>query len=280
MQNSSKTLIGLAALLALAACSPEPAGSQEGAATAEAPAETDVVAVTEVAEVQPWNAEELAIALAAANRPEGDAERDVARKPAEVLAFAGVAPGMTAMDVMASGGWYTEVLSIAVGPEGTVYAENPRWLLEVMNGAPDKALTKRLADDRLPNVVRKDAGLEEGTIPAGSVDVALTALNFHDVVDSYGDEAGITLLKQIYAALKPGGVLILIDHSGAAGNDNKKLHRIEEAKVKELVGQTGFVMEEEGAMLRHPEDDKSAMVFGPGVRGKTDRFVWKLRKPA
>ncbi len=227
-----------------------------------------------------WDAAALAAALAEAGRPEADVARDGGRKPADVLAFAGVAPGMTVMDVMAASGWYTEVLAVAVGPDGIVYAENPRWLLEAMNGAPDKALTERLAGERLPNVVRKDGGLEEGAVPANSVDVALTALNFHDTVDRSGEQAGIDQLNQIYAALKPGGVLILIDHSGKPGADNKKLHRIEESDVEALVKQTPFAMEEEGGMLRNPDDDQTGMVFGKDIRGKTDRFVWKLRKPA
>ncbi|UCG72531.1 MAG: class I SAM-dependent methyltransferase [Chromatiales bacterium] len=265
MYRNAKRPLAIATLLLYAAgCAPEP--TQEAT---PAPA----------TEPQPWEAAALATALAEAGRSEADTARDADRKPAEVLAFAGVAPGMTVMDVMAASGWYTEVLAVAVGPDGTAYAENPRWLLEAMNGAPDKALTKRLEGDRLPNVQRKDAGLEEGTVPADSVDVALTALNFHDTVDRFGEEAGVAQLNQIYAALKPGGVLILIDHSGKAGEDNKKLHRIEEAAVEALVRQTPFQMEEEGGMLRHPEDDQTAMVFGKDIRGKTDRFVLKLRKP-
>ncbi|MGI9331334.1 MAG: class I SAM-dependent methyltransferase [Gammaproteobacteria bacterium] len=275
MKPINKALSGLA-LLTLAACAPDNAAPPESAAAPDS-------AAMPPAEMAPapaaWNAVELAAALAA-GRAEAETARDAARKPAEVLAFAEVAPGMTVMDVMAASGWYTEVLSVAVGPDGTVYAENPRWLLEAMNGAPDKALTKRLAGDRLPNVERKDAGLEDGTVPADSVDVALTALNFHDTVDRSGEEAGVRQLNQVYAALKPGGVLILIDHSGSPENDNKKLHRMLESDLKALVEQTEFIMEAEGGMLRNPDDDMSAMVFGKDIRGKTDRFVWKLRKPA
>ena len=280
MNPINKTLSGLA-LLALTACGPDNSAPPESVAApdpapaAVAPAET-APAPTPAA----WDAAELAAALAAADRSEAEIARDADRKPAEVLAFAEVAPGMTVMDVMAASGWYTEVLAVAVGPEGTVYAENPRWLLEAMGGAPDKALTKRLEGERLPNVERKDAGLEEAAVPADSVDVALTALNFHDTVDRAGEEAGVQQLRQVYAALKPGGVLILIDHSGSPDNDNKKLHRMEESDLKALVEQTDFIMEAEGGMLRNPDDDMSAMVFGKDIRGKTDRFVWKLRKPA
>lgn len=259
-KNKQRPLVFAVVLLFLAGCAPE--APPEATATPQA-----------------WDAAALAMALGEAGRSDADTARDADRKPAEVLAFAGVTPGMTVMDVMAASGWYTQVLAVAVGPAGTVYAENPRWLLEAMNGAPDKALTKRLEDERLANVQRKDAGLDEGTVPPDSVDIALTALNFHDTVDRFGDDAGVAQLNQIYAALKPGGVLILIDHSGKAGLDNKKLHRIEESAVEALVKQTPFQMEAEGGMLRHPEDDQTGMVFGKAIRGKTDRFVWKLRKP-
>jgi predicted methyltransferase len=139
------------------------------------------------------------------------------RKPAEVLAYLGLKPGDTAADVLASGGWYTQVLSIAVGPDGTVYAQNSVAALALRDRAYDKALTARLADDRLANVVRKDEELTALTIPAGSVDVALTGLNFHDVYKAYGPEAAVGLLSAIRGTLKPGGVLGVIDHVGVWG---------------------------------------------------------------
>jgi predicted methyltransferase len=273
MNNDRGAPFCMIVLLMLAGCAPEtPNGSAADNMEPPAP-QAD-------AEPAAWDAAALATALTIADRSDADKARDADRKPAEVLAFAGVAPGMTVMDVMAASGWYTEVLSVAVGPDGTVYAENPRWLLEAMNGAPDKALTERLAGDRLPNVQRRDGGLEAGTVPPDSVDIALTALNFHDTVGRGGEAAGVEQLNQIYRALKPGGVLILIDHNGKAGGDNKKLHRVEQSAVEEMVAQTGFVIEGEGGILRHPEDDLTQMVFAKDVRGKTDRFVLKLRKPA
>jgi predicted methyltransferase len=227
-----------------------------------------------------WSTQELAAALETPARSDADRARDADRKPADVLVFAGVEPGMTVMDVMAASGWYTEVLSVAVGPEGRVYAENPAWLLNAMNGAPSKALTTRLADGRLPNVVRADEGLDSASIPAGSVDLALTALNFHDTYFMGGEDAAVGQLEQVFAALKPGGVFILIDHAGNAGLDNAKLHRIPQETVVQLAKDAGFEVAAEGDMLRHAEDDRTQMVFGKGIRGKTDRFVLKLRKPA
>jgi len=225
-----------------------------------------------------WTVTDLAAALSGGDRSEADMARDEARKPAEVLVFAGVEPGMTVMDVMAAGGWYTEVLAIAVGPEGAVYAENPPWLIGAMGGRVVQALEKRLADNRLPNVIRADEGLEKGSIEAGSIDVALSALNLHDSYDKYGREAALEQMKQIYNALKPGGVFVLIDHSGKAGLDNKQLHRIEQPIMESIARDAGFTVEAAGQMLKHPEDDLTQMVFAKGLRGNTDRFVLKLRK--
>ena len=217
--------------------------------------------------------------MASAERSDADKARDAARKPAEVIAFAGVKPGMTVVDVMAATGWYTEVLSEAVGPEGTVYAENPQWLVEAMGGRMIQGLEKRLAGDRLPNVIRADNGLTSGLIKPNSVDVALTALNIHDTYYRDGEEATVELMKQVKNVLKPGGVFIVIDHIGNPDGDNAKLHRIPEQIIRDLAVKAGFEIAGEGDMLRHPEDDHTKMVFAKGMRGNTDRFVLKLRKP-
>ena len=223
-----------------------------------------------------WSTADLAAALSASARSDADKDRDVARKPAEVLVFIEIEPGMTVLDIAASAGWYTEVLSIAVGEDGTVYSQNLQAALERRNGANDKALTARLADDRLPNVVRADG--EIGAIEPGSIDVAFTALNFHDTYNFAGAEAAAALLAEFYAVLKPGGVLALIDHAGDPDQNNTKLHRIPKQIVVDLAADSGFILEAESDALAHPEDDRTEMVFGE-IRGKTDRFVLKLRKP-
>jgi len=231
-------------------------------------------------QAQAWIPSELSTVLARADRPADDRARDEARRPSEIVAFAGVEPGMTVLDVMAAGGWYTEVLSVAVGDEGTVYAENPRWLLDARDGASDRALSERLGDGRLANVVRVDEGLAQGRIDPGSVDVALSALNFHDTYYLVGPEAAARQLEQVYTALKPGGVFVLVDHVGAPRNDNARLHRIPPGVVLEMAAAAGFEVVAEGDMLANPRDDLTEMVFAPEIRGRTDRFVLKLRKPA
>lgn len=215
-----------------------------------------------------------------ASRSAEDLARDEARKPAEVISFLGIEPGMTVLDLLAAGGWYTEVLSLAVGPEGKVYAHNTELTLSFRDGANEKAISARLADNRLPNVERLDRELTDLGLAPGSIDAAMFALNFHDVYNAAGPEATQTVLAALFDVLKPGGMLAIIDHDGAAGADNKSLHRIERAKVIEAVEASPFVVDAESGVLHHPEDDLSLMVFDPAIRGKTHRFVLRLKKPA
>jgi predicted methyltransferase len=222
----------------------------------------------------------LTAQLAGGSRPQADKERDAGRKPGEVVTFLGVVPGMTVLDLIAAGGYYTEVMSVAVGESGKVYAQNPDFVLQIREGANDKAMTERLAGGRLPNVVRLDQELGEVGLAPGSVDLAITALNFHDIYNGRGSEAALGFLTRVYQLLRPGGVLGLIDHQGIAGQDNEQLHRIEESKVLEVVRQSGFEIEATSDVLRNPADDHASKVFDPAIRGRTDRFVLKLRKPS
>ena len=222
------------------------------------------------------NITRLEQALASPERMAGDAEQDAGRKPAAVLDFLGVEPGMTVLDVMAAGGWYTEALSLAVGPTGKVYAQNPPFMLQFRDGANDKAITSRLKDDRLKNVVRLDKDSNAMGL-SGEVDVAITNLNFHDVYNRSPD-AAIALLTDIRAALKPGGVLGVIDHNGKEGADNAQLHRMQVQQAIDAATAAGFEVETSD-LLGNPDDDLSQMVFSPGLRGNTDRFLLKLTNP-
>ncbi len=222
---------------------------------------------------------DLAAALAAESRSEEDRARDAGRKPAEVLAWLGIGPGTTVMDLVASGGWYTEVLSIAVGPEGKVYAQNPPMFLQFRDGYYDKAMATRLADGRLANVERVDRDLQDTGIPAGTLDAALTALNFHDVHNMGGDQAAVDFLAAVKTLLKPGGVLGLIDHYGDADKDNTTLHRLNHATAWPIIEAAGFEVTSSD-MLRNPDDDRTSNVFEEAIRGKTDRVLYKLVKPA
>ena len=225
----------------------------------------------------PRRVEELR--LAEGDRAEADKKRDASRKPEDVVAFLDVEPGMTVVDLIAAGGYYSEVLSLAVEREGRVYAQNPPRVLQFRDGANDKAMTRRLEGNRLPNVQRLDQDLSEVNLAPGTVDFAITALNFHDIYNGSGSAAAQAFLGHVSKLLKPGGVLGVIDHSGTEGNDNAKLHRIEEQKVREAAKRAGFEVVGSSDLLRNPADDLSSGVFDPAIRGHTDRFLLKLRKP-
>jgi predicted methyltransferase len=220
----------------------------------------------------------LNAALAAPTRPQDDRARDADRKPAELMTFFGVERGMTAVDLIASGGYMTDVLAIAVGPNGKVYAQNPPAFLQFGGGRYDKAMTARLANNRLPNVVRVDADLPASAqIPSGSVDFAITALNLHDLYNR-DPAAAQKALKDVHSMLKSGGVLGVIDHVGVAGADNMKLHRMQKSDAIAAAKSAGFTVEAESNLLAHSTDDHTKGPFDPALRGKTDQFILKLRK--
>ena len=225
-----------------------------------------------------WKTADLSTALASPTRPQADRDRDADRKPAELMTFFGVEKGMTALDLIASGGYMTDVLATAVGPTGKVYAQNPPAFLKFNSGAYDKAMTTRLAGNRLPNVVRADADLPAASIvPPGSVDFAITALNLHDIYNR-DKAAAQKFLKDVHSMLKPGGVFGVIDHAGNAGADNAKLHRMQKSDAIAAAKEAGFTVEAESNLLAHSTDDHTKGPFDPALRGKTDQFVLKLRK--
>jgi len=244
----------------------------ETQARTEMPSESAPEAVPEAA---PPSFEDF---LANPARASTDQARDAGRKPAEVVAFLDVKPGMTVVDLLAAGGYYTEVLSLAVGSEGKVYAHNTEFLLKMREGANDKAMVERLADNRLTNVVRLDREFEDLGVDAGSVDVAITALNFHDIYNNGGTDAAQGVLAAVKTILKPGGILGIIDHVGVPDADNKKLHRIDPDIVREEASKAGYEIDGESDLLANPEDNHDAGVFGE-LRGKTDRLLIRLRKP-
>jgi predicted methyltransferase len=208
-------------------------------------------------------------------RPDADVSRDAGRQPFAVMDFLGVAPGMTVMDVIASGGYYTEALANAVGTNGRVYAQNPAISLRFRQAANDRAMQARMG--RLPNVRRLDREFEDLGLVPGSIDVAITALNFHDVYNRSPEQAQgmLEIIKQV---LKPGGVLGIIDHNSSAGADHASLHRMPVADAIAAAEAAGFVVESSD-LLANSEDDRTQGPFAEGLRGQTDRFVLKLTKP-
>ncbi len=265
----ARTIFAIALLIPclLAACSP----AQDEAKPAMEPASK--------AATQPATAS-LAERLASSSRPQADRDRDAGRKPAQVIEFLGITPGMSVIDLIAAGGYYTEVLAISVGPQGRVVAHNTDVILKMRDGVNEKALSERLSGNRLPNVSRLDREFKDLSSDDGEFDAAITALNFHDIYNSAGPEAAVQVLSTIRSMLKPGGVFGIIDHAGAEGADNVAMHRVEKARAIETAEAAGFVVEASSDLLANPDDDHTQGVFAEGLRGNTDRFVLKLRNPA
>ena len=216
-------------------------------------------------------------------RPEADRQRDAARKPGEVLSFIGPMPGMTVLDVFSGGGYYSEILSHLLGPDGQVIAHyNEAY--QVFSG---KEFEARYADNRWTNVRTYKSEANDIDLKEESVDVAIFILGFHDIYykPEEGDWPSIDaklFMENIYRALVPAGTLVVLDHAAAAGSPSESgntLHRIDSQIVKSVILEAGFEYLGSSDVLRHPEDDLTQLVFSKEIRGKTDRFLLKFRKP-
>ncbi len=214
-----------------------------------------------------------------AARPADDVKRDADRKPAEMLVYAGVKPGTRVMDLIPGGGYFTRIFAKAVGPNGYVYAFQPTELDHFFKDKQPPVVAVAAA---YPNVSVIRASVNTLTAPE-SLDVVWTSQNYHDLKDDFFKPADTVLVnKAIYNALKPGGLYIVLDHSAENGSgvrDTDTLHRIDEAVVKKEVGAAGFKLVGESNVLRNPKDTRTVKVFDPSIRGHTDQFVLKFRKP-
>jgi len=226
----------------------------------------------------------IAAAVADGSRPDADKQRDADRKPGESVAFAGIKSGDRVVDLMPGGGYFTRVFSKVVGTKGTVYAvaPPPRPNAPADAPAPNAAVTAIAADAGYPNVRVVTAPPAEFTVPE-PVDVVWTSLNYHDFhnAPNAGDMKAFN--TTVLNALKPGGTYVVIDHAAATGSgarDTSTLHRIDPELVKTEVVAAGFTFEGASDVLRHPDDAHSARVHEASVRGKTDQFLLKFRKPA
>ena len=252
----------IAGLLVVAACDRQPVAPPATDAAATPAAQ----ATPPVAESSAASSATAAIAAAVANpaRPADDVAHDADRKPAETLTFFDVKPGEVVFEFVAGGGYFTELLSRTVGDTGRVVATRED--------------AKRIADGRLPNVTAAD-DREWGLAP-DSVDLIFTAQNYHDVVNLKVERP--PLLKNFLTILKPGGIFAVIDHSAEAGSADRDvgtLHRIDEAIVVSEIKAAGFELVDTSDLLRNPNDARTLAVFDPAIRGKTDQFVLKFRKP-
>jgi predicted methyltransferase len=221
----------------------------------------------------------IASAVGDPGRPAADIARDGARKPAEMLAFAGVKPGDTVLEILPGGGYFTRILSKAVGPSGHVYAATP----PSKGPFAQPAASAISADPAYANVtVIEISGKAISALPP--VDVIWTAQNYHDMHLTALHLDVIAMDKLWLSALKPGGVLMVIDHAALPGAPvtatADKLHRIDPAAARQELEAAGFIFDGSSEAIRNPADPHTAVVFDPSIRGKTDQFVYRFRKPA
>ncbi len=223
----------------------------------------------------------IAAAVADASRPSADKERDADRKPAEVVAFAGMKPGDKVMDILPGGGYFTRIFAKTVGPKGKVYAMVPAEMIKTRATAAD-AINKLAAEAGYANVAVQSMPLADikATEP---LDIVWTSLNYHDMHNPMlGPVPMGGYNKAVFNALKSGGIYIVIDHAAVVGSgsrDTDSLHRMDPEAAKAEVTGVGFVLVGESDLLQHPADDHTARVFDSGMRGKTDQFILKFRKP-
>lgn len=222
----------------------------------------------------------IAAAVADSSRPESDRTRDANRRPAESLAFAGVKPGERVADIIPGTGYFTRLFSKAVGPKGYVYAYIPSDI-DAMYKKHGMTVPPP-ADPNYRNIAYIHAPIEKFVTPE-KLDIAWTSQNYHDLHDKFFGPPDINKVnKAIYDSLKPGGIFIVLDHAAERGSglrDTDTLHRIDEAAVKKEVEAAGFKLVAESDILRNPGDPHTKLVFDPSIRGKTDQFLLKFRKP-
>lgn len=227
------------------------------------------------------NSDPYAAIVAATDRSEDDRALDAGRRPAELLAFIGVRPGMRVAEIMAGGGYTAELLARAVGSQGHVYGLNSPWVLDRFAQAPWSA---RLQKPVMANVTRLDREVD-APFPddVRDLDAVVNVLFYHDTYWMEADRAAMN--RAIFTALKPGGVYVIVDHSGREGSGTtevKTLHRVEESVVRAEVEAAGFVFRDDASFLRNPDDTRDWSA-SPGAaaerRGTSDRFVLKFEKP-
>lgn len=214
----------------------------------------------------------LSASVADASRPEADRLRDADRKPAELMQFAGVKRDLKIVELAPGGGYFTRMLSLSVGPRGKVIA---------FSGRPAPAIEAWAANH--PNTALT-IGTADGPLAGEPVDLVWTSLNYHDFKNSVvdGRDAAARYNAAAFAALKPGGTYLVVDHEagpGAPGNVTSTLHRIESATVIREVEAAGFKLAARSDLLRHADDNHTARVNETGIRGKTDQFVLRFVKP-
>lgn len=267
--------VSLAALACLAACDN---AKTDTAATTPAPAAAPAAPPPPPAAAAP----DYKALLLAGDRPVVDVGDDAARKPAEVLEFSKIMTGETVFEVEAGSGYYTELLSHAVGPTGKVIMQSPAF-----GGFYKKDVDTRLKDNRLANVTQSTTMFDKFEAPDKSVDVVTWFLGPHELwcIKDCGGPLGdpAKSFAEAFRVLKPGGYFVVMDHAAKTGEPNTtgdKLHRIDPMIVKAMATTAGFVLDDESKVLANPADDHTKSVFDKSIKRHTDQFLLRYKKPA
>jgi len=222
---------------------------------------------------------DYAAALADPQRPQAERDRDATRFPAELLAFAQVAPGEKVGDYIMGGGYWTRILSNLVGPQGKVYAFQPT---EFIAFRPAYGEEQNAAVAGRANVVPLRGPAEAPPFPE-PLDTLITVQNFHDLyIAQVPAGTAQRAIAALYRALKPRGTLLVVDHSAVAGAGvaaANAVHRMDRQAAIDALTAAGFVLEAESDLYSRPDDPRTANVFAPEIRGKTDQFALRFRKP-
>jgi predicted methyltransferase len=222
------------------------------------------------------------MAVADPSRPDFDTTRDADRKPAETLVFAGIKSGDKVADYVADAGYFTRLFAGVVGSKGHVYAVEPTAFLKHQSFPQAIAELQGYAVAH-PNVTVTIAAALEGVKFPEQLDLFWISQTYHDLHDKFTGPVDMAAFnKAVYDALKPGGLYVVLDHSaapGAAADVTQTLHRIESSTVRREVEAAGFKFDSESSILANPADPRTARVFDQTIRGHTDQFILKFRKP-
>jgi predicted methyltransferase len=225
----------------------------------------------------------ITAAVADKGRPDADTKRDADRKPAEIVAFAVVKPGMSVEELFPGGGYYTRILSKVAGPKGKMFLVSPAEMKD--RGRPGGPTTGQSSDALAKEVGNATVVWQPADSPLApeKVDVVWSTDNYHDYRNpSFGGVDMAKFNKAVFDSLKPGGVYIIEDYEAVAGDGATKtntLHRIESAQVKKEVEAAGFKFDSQSDVLKNAMDDHTKAIFDPAVRGHADQYVLKFSKP-
>src|SRR5580692_1297080 len=228
------------------------------------------------------NSTSATMAVADPSRPDSDTSRDADRKPEQTLAFSGIKPEDKVADYVADSGYFTRLFSSVVGSKGHVYAVEPTAFFKYKSFPAAIAELQGYAVAH-PNVTVTTAAALEGLKFPEKLDLFWISQDYHDLHDKFMGPVDIAAFnKAVYEALKPGGFYVVLDHSaapGAAADETEALHRIESSTVRREVEAAGFKFDSESSILANPADPRTAKVFDQTIRGHTDQFILKFRKP-